>query len=240
MSVGEKLREAAQPVKLDERLSAAAELVRAGSRCADIGADHGHLIGALAASGKISRGCACDIGEKPLENARRYLESLRLAVPVETRLGNGLSCLSQGDWDDIIIAGMGGELIWRIIEQTAWTRDGNLRFILCPMTKPERLRKSLCSNGFAILREIPVMCAGFPYSVMLAMYTGEFAVPDERFCVGGLIWDDSSEQAAAYLAKASRLVRERVYGMEKSRSRDENEIARLRNLLRQLEQKAGQ
>ncbi|MEM1486118.1 class I SAM-dependent methyltransferase [Oscillospiraceae bacterium PP1C4] len=202
--------------KLDERLAALASLVRQGVRCADIGTDHGYLIAWLAACGKITSGYACDINQKPLDKAALSLSEYGVADRVSLHLCDGLSGLHAGDADDIVIAGMGGELIWEIIDVQSWTRDPNLHFLLQPMTKPERLRRSLYDNGFEILREVAVVCGDFPYTAMEVVFTGCSRTIDLAFAYVGPLLKDDSDAARQYIAKAARLIREKVEGMSKS------------------------
>ena len=100
--------------KLDARLAAIASWVREGVGCADIGTDHGYLITWLAASGKIPHGFACDINQKPLQKAAFSLSEYGVSERVKLVLCDGLSGLQAGDVQDIVIAGMGGDLIWQI------------------------------------------------------------------------------------------------------------------------------
>lgn len=220
--------------KLDARLLAIASMVREGSRCADIGCDHGYLVAWLAARKKIIAGYACDINRKPLEKAAFTLSEYGVADRVTLMQCAGLSGLSAGQADDIVIAGMGGDLIWEILSEPAWTRDPALRFVLQPMTKPERLRHSLAENGFKLLREEAAVSGGFPYAVMQAAYTGRRRTLSSAEAYGGLLLDDPSPAARQYLAKTARLVRERVEGLERT-STPGAELEELRALLNQLE-----
>lgn len=220
--------------KLDDRLSTIAEMVRDGARCADIGTDHGYLIAWLAASGKIPSGYACDINKGPLERAAFSLSEYEVTDRIKPILCDGLSGLSAGMVDDIIIAGMGGDLIWEIIAVQSWTRDGHLRFLLQPMTKPERLRQRLYENGFEIIQEKAVVSGDFPYTVMQVAYTGGCHSIDLPFAYGGLVLDSVDEASRAYIAKAARLVREKVEGMSKA-AKEEDRLATYCALLRRLE-----
>lgn len=202
--------------KLDCRLSVIASMVREGSRCADVGTDHGYLIAWLAASGKIPGGFACDINKKPLEKAALTLSAYASADKVKLLLCDGLAGLQAGTVDDIVIAGMGGDLIWEIMSTPAWTRNPNLRFILQPMTKPERLRRKLYENGFHVLRETAVVSGDFPYAVMQVAYTGEPLKIEPAFAYCGLLLNDDSEPAKRYVSKTARLIREKVDGLSKS------------------------
>ena len=220
--------------KLDDRLLAVAELVRPGARCADVGCDHGHLIAWLCASGRVPGGYACDINQKPLEQAAFTLSEYGVADRVQTLLGDGLSPLGPGLCDDVVIAGMGGDLIWKIIDACPWSRDPALRFVLGPMTKAERLRRALCANGFELLEERAAEVGGYPYTAIRAAYTGRRREVSPRFAWCGLLWEDDGPAARRYREKAARLAAERARGLERSQNPGP-ELSALRELLEQLE-----
>ena len=67
---------------------------------------------------------------------------------IEARLSNGLEKISGDEADDVVIAGMGGELISQIIENWEFSKDRSKHFILQPMTKSEELMRWLFANGF--------------------------------------------------------------------------------------------
>lgn len=226
-------------LRLDNRLSAIASLVRPGVRCADIGTDHGYLITWLAASGRIQSGFACDINRKPLDKAAFSLSEYGAADRVKLLLCDGLSGLHPGDVDDIVIAGMGGDLIWEILSAPSWTRDPALRFLLQPMTKTERLRRSLWENGFEILREEPVEAGGFPYTILQVAYTGKVRHPSLLEAYTGLLWQDGRPAAVNYLEKVMRQMREKVEGLSIS-AQNREEYALYQTLLTELESRCKQ
>ena len=224
--------------KLDPRLAAIAALVRDGACCADIGTDHGYLIAWLAATGRIRFGYACDIHEKPLKKAAFTLSACGVTDKVKLLRCDGLSGLRQGEADDIVIAGMGGELIWSIIHTADWTRDRKLHFLLQPMTKPERLRQSLYRGGFEISREHAVISGDFPYTVMEVCYTGVPREIDIVFAYTGTLLHQNDEAAKSYLNKTARLIREKVDGLSKA-AENSKELAQYRLLLERLEGALG-
>ncbi|WP_147539022.1 class I SAM-dependent methyltransferase [Anaerotruncus rubiinfantis] len=220
--------------RLDARLAAIASMVRDGARCADIGTDHGYLIAWLLASGKAPFGFACDINQKPLEKAAFTLSAYRVRHRAKLLLCDGLADIRPGQVDDIVIAGMGGDLIWEILSRPDWTRDAGLRFLLQPMTKHERLRRALYANGFAILREKAVVSRYFPYIVMQAAYTGQTRELDDASAWVGELLTSPDPAARQYVAKVARQVREKVEGLKRS-SLDSEELARYAALLEKLE-----
>lgn len=166
-------------VKLDERLSAAAAMVRSGGKICDVGTDHALLPCFLWERGE--RGLfACDINDGPLEAARITAEKFgaRITLIKSDGLENVPPC------DDVIIAGMGGELIARIVADCPFTTP-DTRFILQPMTKHEVLRRELYKSGFEILSETCAQTGGKTYTVMLARFTGEKRELDDSFAFFG-------------------------------------------------------
>ena len=96
---------------LDNRLRLCAEYVRRGSRPADIGTDHAYLPVWLCRNGVCPSAIAADINPDPLSRGRLTVETAKLTGKIELRLSDGLSAISADEADDIVIAGMGGELI---------------------------------------------------------------------------------------------------------------------------------
>lgn len=157
--------------KLSKRLETIATLVPNGARVCDIGTDHGYLAINLLKTGRAVNVIATDIGEKPLLNAKKNIEKADLADKITLRLCDGLSGIKKNEADTAIIAGMGGEVIAKIMENGCEiAKDNSLTFILQPTTSPEILRHFLCKNGYKIHLEIPVFENNKIYSVMKVSY----------------------------------------------------------------------
>lgn len=140
-------------MKLSARLNAVARLVPPVHTLADIGTDHGYIPIYLIQHKRIKRAIAADISAGSLDKARRLIREHGLEECVETRLGSGLSVLSPGEADIIIIAGMGGVLISDIINEGREAAIAADALILQPMTGQAELRRWLLNNGFDIADE---------------------------------------------------------------------------------------
>ena len=160
--------------ELDKRLKLCADFVRKGVRVADIGTDHAYLPVWLCKNGIAISAIAADINPLPLERGTQTIIKYNAENLVKTCLSNGLSEINPDDVDDIVIAGMGGELISDIIDKAKWTKNKKYHFILQPMTKAEILRDYLYSNKFEIVEEKATYVDNKIYSVMSVYYTGEF------------------------------------------------------------------
>ena len=152
-------------LQLQPRLQLLADLVRDGARLADIGTDHGYLPIWLIQHGRITTAIAGDVGELPLEHARRTVREQEVEG-VDLRLCDGLRGIAPEEADTIVIAGMGGDTIVHILEAAPWTKEGRHTLLLQPMTKIEWLRGWLAENGYRFTRERLVWDKDFLYPVM--------------------------------------------------------------------------
>ena len=158
-------------IVIDNRIRCIADCVRNGAVLADIGTDHGKLPIYLAQTQKIKHAVAVDINEMPLLKAKNNIKKYGLDLVIDTYLTDGLRGVEVFCPTDIVIAGMGGELIEDILNKQTTDRK-NVRYILQPMTKEECLRKFLCNNGYSIFDEYIVKEQRL-YQVICAEYTGK-------------------------------------------------------------------
>ena len=174
-------------IKLTNRLSAVAQLVRENSTLADVGCDHGYLPAYLVLNGKIKSAVAGDINEGPLNSCVQLVADYALEDKIKCVLSNGLLNIDEKDCSDIAICGMGGELIAQILDACSWSKNKEKHFILNPMTHPEILRKYLCENGFEIQNDIVVKEGRHYYSVFDACYTGNIKnYPKSYYYLGNI------------------------------------------------------
>lgn len=157
---------------LPKRLQACADFVRQGTRVCDVGTDHALLPCELVKQGKATAALAADVHEKPLAGARKTIRASGCADRVTTRLSDGLQQILPEEADDVVIAGMGGELMARIVLECDWLRTDTKRLILQPMTQAPLLRQALAQNGFRVLEERAVWENGHSYTVLWAAYDG--------------------------------------------------------------------
>ena len=171
----------------------------------DVGCDHARLAAALALE-KNCRVIASDVKDGPLEAAKRTLAELGV-TSVETVKSDGLDEIDYAD--DVIICGMGGELIADIAQRCRFKSE-NTRFILQPMTKADIMRKRLCKAGFELLEEKTAEDGGKIYSVMLWRFTGISRDIDEIEALCG------KNRDRIYLEKVAEKLVKNAKNMEKS------------------------
>jgi tRNA (adenine22-N1)-methyltransferase len=156
----------------DTRLRSAIPYLKKGGRVADIGTDHAYLPIYLLEQGLVSRAVACDINEGPIRSARKNIAAAGLEERIETLCTDGLCGVEAFAPDDVMIFGMGGELIARILSDAPWVKDASIGLILQPMTRASVLRKWLLDNGFEILGETITFEDKY-YQTIHARFSGE-------------------------------------------------------------------
>lgn len=198
---------------MDQRLTLIQEMVRPCGTIADVGTDHGLLVCGLVSRGIAQRGIATDINPLPLEKARREIALQGLSDRIVTVLTDGLRGISLACNDGVVIAGMGGELIARILGDWWQCAAVSHDYYLQPMTKPERLRSYLYQSGFQILEEHCCIAGGRPYSVLHARFGGAPHLPSPTEQYLGRIDPGAGPAEAAYCHKLARQLEKRLDGI---------------------------
>ncbi|MEG0322031.1 MAG: class I SAM-dependent methyltransferase [Oscillospiraceae bacterium] len=155
-----------EPIVLTDRLQAVAKEIPQGAHMADVGTDHGYLPTWLIQTGRVERLIASDLRQAPLERARRNVQKHEVADRVDLRLCDGLAGIRPDEVDTVVIAGMGGEIIAKILAAAPWTKA--CRCILQPMSSHPDLRRWLWSNGYQITLEQLVREGKVLYTVLTA------------------------------------------------------------------------
>ena len=200
-------------MELSPRLAAIAARVPPGFRLADIGTDHAYLPAYLLLEGTIPSAVASDVNRGPLDRGRETARQAGVEEKIDFRLSDGLNGLEANEADVIVIAGMGGELIARILSEAPWTREKLL--LLQPMTAQPELRRWLNGNGYRIEGEA-VVREGQKLYVILTVRGGT----DEPYSPGEL-WAGRQRKGEGaplrldYLEDLLRRRRRALAGMER-------------------------
>lgn len=223
-------------VRLSQRLRALAAMVTRGNRLADIGTDHALIPVSLLIEGKIPYAYACDIGAGPLERAAAHIRAYGLEGRTALRQADGLRGIESGEADTVLIAGMGGELMIRILKDGAALRDSVKEWIFSPHTEWEQFRHYLRENGFQLIEEHLLCEEGKDYLLLKAIpgngeipyreaeYAGISGIAAERF--GPLLLKKRDEMVLRLMQR--ELKKERALKEQLSRNPSERAQIRLR------------
>lgn len=150
---------------LSPRLLACAAFVRAGSRIADVGCDHGYLSIYLLKNGTASFSFASDINEGPLQAAVQNANKYGVADKMSFHLSDGLRNVPR-EFDTMVCAGMGADTMIHILQQAPWLKSNAYRLILQCQSKTPMLRQYLSQQGWRITEESALKDGRFLYTVM--------------------------------------------------------------------------
>ncbi|MCR5467714.1 MAG: class I SAM-dependent methyltransferase [Lachnospiraceae bacterium] len=153
-------------IKVSSRLAAVANMVSQGARLADIGTDHGFVPILLIQRKKIEHAIAMDIGKGPLSRAKEHVEELGLEADIELRLSDGMKALLPNEADSIVIAGMGGNLVLKILTDSDPVELGIEEMTLSPQSDVEKVREYLFLRGFIVDNENMVFEDGKFYPII--------------------------------------------------------------------------
>ncbi len=141
-------------INLSNRLEAIAKHVERDEIVADIGTDHGYIPIWLMENGLCRSVILSDINQGPLNKAAENIARYLAGAVCDLRLGSGMETLRQGEADTVIIAGMGGILIERILASEPDKVRMLRKLILQPGNNSSRLRRRLkILSGFTIADE---------------------------------------------------------------------------------------
>lgn len=211
----------------DGRMETIYGFVRRGAVVCDVGTDHAIIPIELVKNGVCESAVITDISAPSLEKGVNNAKNCKMDKKISAYCTNGTLKVPLDDVTDVIIAGMGGELIAQIISQDTRLCDGRFRFILQPMSKPQFLRSFLSENGFEMLLEKKTEADGRVYSVIVAEYTARISQLTDLQLLFGVTPEYSDENEKKYALNVYRALLEKLKGQESS-STEESRVAAIR------------
>lgn len=154
-------------VKLSKRMQAVVAFVDEMS-VADIGCDHAYVAIWLANHG-VKNVVAMDIKSGPLKIAEENVRAYGLEKVIEVRQSDGMEGLNLGEASCAIIAGMGGELITKILDKGREHLNKGIHLILQPQSEIHKVREFLLKNEYIITKEKMLVEEEKYYNVMKAL-----------------------------------------------------------------------
>ena len=176
--------------QLPKRLETIIERMPDSGCLADVGCDHAYVAIEAVRRGRAARALACDVRKGPLQQAAEHIFCAGLAGKIETRLSDGLEKVAPGEADTVVVAGMGGPLMERILQ-------GRLadfaHFVLSPQSEIPHFRRFLLAEGMQIDEETMLIDEGKYYVILNvsqradAAFSDSMYVTEEDFLYGGCL-----------------------------------------------------
>lgn len=188
-------------IVLSQRMQMVADMVSKGNVLADIGCDHGFVSIYLLENGICPKVIAMDVNEGPLLRAGEHIKERGLSPYIDVRLSDGMEKLLIGEADSILIAGMGGRLVIKILTDCMEKAKALKEVILQPQSELHLVRQFLNESGFHILEENMVRDNGKYYPAMRAVWQEDEQKPlsEKELWYGPLLLQEKNPVLREYL-----------------------------------------
>ena len=188
-------------MELSKRLQAVADLVSEGLVVADVGTDHGYIPIYLIETKKSPKAFAMDVNKGPLLRAKEHIAEHGLETRIETRLSDGVRALKKDECDCVVVAGMGGALTIKIMEEGKDIFRSLKEFVLQPQSELQKVRAYLYQNEYSIVEENMVLDDGKFYP-MFRVINGQSEEYDAiELCYGKLLLEQKNAVLKTFLEK---------------------------------------
>lgn len=194
-------------MELSKRLQAVADLVSKGRVVADIGCDHAYISIYLVANQIAKHVIAMDVNRGPLERAKENIKKNHYSQEIETRLSDGAKALQPKEADALLISGMGGGLMIKILSESKEVVENVVEIILQPQSEIKEVRKYLEKVAFEIIEENMVIEEGKYYTMMKARRKAE----EEGISTKKEIKQEQLKKQENFLNKSDIIVKEEVF-----------------------------
>lgn len=197
-------------MQLSLRLSAIAEMVTGGNRLVDVGCDHGYLPVYLILEKKIPSAIAMDVRKGPLSRAQEHIAQFGLEGYIQTRLSDGLAALKPGEGESLVIAGMGGPLMERLLTDGKEVRETFRELILQPQSDIPHFRRFIRQEGWEIVQEKMILEDGKFYPMMRVVCAEKEGLVMEPWkpteeAFGKLLLEERNPVLREYLLREKRI-----------------------------------
>lgn len=186
---------------LSRRLRRLAGSVLSNGVVADIGCDHAFTSIYLVQQGLARSVIAMDIGEGPLSRAKEHIAQYHMQDKISVRLSDGAKELSPGEADTILISGMGGALICRILGESREVVRTVQEMVLSPQSEIHLVRRCIHEAGFMIASEEMVEEQGKYYVLIRAVPGQEKYTKETDYIYGKKLIEEKDKVFADFLQK---------------------------------------
>lgn len=220
-------------MELSKRLQAVADLVSQDMIVADVGTDHGYIPIYLVETKKSPRALAMDVNVGPLQRAKEHIALHGLNDVIETRLSDGVNKLQAGESDCVVIAGMGGALTIKILEEGQVVFKSLKEFVLQPQSELVKVRMYLREHDYHVIAEDMVLEDGKFYPMMKVINGQTSEYNNIELCYGKRLLEQKHPVLKEFLEKEGRS-KEQILKNLQAESGNHIEV-RIRELQEELE-----
>lgn len=182
-------------------------MVTKGNIVADVGCDHAYTSIYLCQTGIAPKVIAMDVNKGPLTGAKTHVEEAGLSESIELRLSDGLQKLAPGEADTVLLCGMGGLLMIKILSDYPQVTASLKELVLQPQSEVGEVRGFLHKQGYEITKEHMLKEDGKFYVMMRAVKSNEPQAYETEcdYLYGKLLLEEKNPVLLEYLDRELRL-----------------------------------
>lgn len=200
---------------LSKRLEKLAEMVSEGNRLADIGTDHAFLPIELVKRNKIPSAIAMDVKKGPLSKATEHIMEEGLEKYIQVRLSDGLEMLKKDEADTVLMAGMGGRLMMRILDR--WDDLSSVKeWIFQPQSEIDVFRHYIADRGLVIVDEEMILEDEKFYPMMKTIPSIPYEIDELSASFGPILLSRKNKVLKKQLAREMNLILDLIELLDKS------------------------
>lgn len=220
---------------LSKRLLTAVGMITKGNIVADVGCDHAYTSIYLCKENIAPKVIAMDVNRGPLARAKEHVEEAGLIDSISLRLSDGLEKLSPNEVDTVLLCGMGGLLMIKILSDYKEITKTVKELVLQPQSEVAQVRHFLHKEGYEIEKEHILKEDGKFYVVMRAVPKAQVQSYEEEchYLYGKLLIEEKSEILKEFLQREYNLKMEVWEALQEKET--ENALARKKALQEEFE-----
>lgn len=202
---------------LSKRLQRLAEMVSEGNRLADIGTDHAFLPIELVKEKRIPSAIAMDVKKGPFSKATEHINEAGLERYIQVRLSDGLEKLEPDEVDTVLMAGMGGRLMMKILDR--WDDLSAVKeWIFQPQSEIDVFRYYLAERGLVIIDEDMIFEEEKFYPMMKTASSDPYTIDEFSANFGPILLSKRNQTLKKFLAREMNLILDLMDMLDKSDS----------------------
>src|SRR5690625_3112875 len=226
-------------IKLSKRLQHIAEHISKGAYFADIGSDHAYLPCYVCLSDPTVHAIAGEVREGPYQRALETVNYYQLHNQIQVRLGDGLDVIDE-KVNEVVIAGMGGSLISKIISNGSKKLPIIQRFILQPNNHENYVRETLRKHKYFLSNEIILEENNHIYEILIADRFSpdpyETSLQHKQILFGPLLLEEKSPIfIKKWLNERTNILRV-IHNIQQSNVQDKRRLAHFKKQLQWIEE----
>ncbi len=221
-------------ISLSPRLKTIADMVSFNT-ILDLGTDHGKLPIYLVKTNKIEKAYASDLNDGPINACIDNIKANNLEDSIQVIKSDGLKNIDLGISKTLCVAGMGGELIVKILNDNLEKTNAFDEIILQPMTHIEVVKAYLFDVGYKITEEKLVIDSGKIYDVFKVVLAEERLQYNKlELYISPLLIKNKDKLLCKYAEKIIKRLSAKIIGIGNSDNKNEKILLEYQNLLSEV------